>query len=353
MMLLSSSVIKNKSYLTIYHRIFLFGLLWLQCCSSHTLEDQGKRHIDFHVNHQDECPPNTISSPEEVGHYCHAGQKRHFMVRNNTYQCYGAKNRNTICRGKIHPDQVLPECSQASIATCQDEIIYTNFNNQSQGPCLYRENDVIWHSARCRDGKFSCWDPTLGVWCQGTVENDEILDFLVTCPPLTVYSIHEAIHYCSQSGLATNVDPDDFSSYACSWKDGTTACKGKIDPRLKMAQACSHTINACEDLAYVCQGNLAKILTCDNEEGTFECWDKKMDSWCVGQVVESVGGRKESVNFSVGFMTVAVVAMVLRRALRDGRSKAHYRPSIPVDVFAYHAVSDETKSDLELTFVTG
>lgn len=363
----SSSIITYRSSLSLFHRITrsLLPVLWLEFCVCCASERQMTTHDAFDFHNLATCPPHIVTSPEEVGHYCNADQQRHFRVHNDTYLCFGIEQHNTICRGKIHPHLELPVCSQESIASCQDEMIYANFNNQSQGPCLYRENNLVWHSARCGQGTFSCWDSSLNVWCKGSVANDETHNIAVICPPPFVYSIHEAMYYCSQFGLATQLDADDTSSYKCFRKDRSTACQGTINTDVTETQACNDIINSCNDLELVCQSDPSKYLTCDDVGLTFQCWDKKLNNWCVGQVAKSIGGwenismpksSQEAHHFGakmllLSFMGMVVVAVYLYRVRGRVFKSKNNRRIIHLDGFCYHHVSDDTNIDLELTCV--
>ena len=289
------------------------------------------------------------------------------------------EQQNSICKGKIHPHLELPKCSQGTIADCGDETIYANLNDRSKGPCLYRAEDIVWHSSKCGDHKFQCFDAETEVWCAGSVENDVLLDPPVTCPPYTVYSIHEAAHYCTPSGLSTRMGFFDSSIFGCYWKNGTVACNGRIHPEAVDTPSCSDTIESCNNLAEVCRVDASELLFCSNRNdgSSFECWDKALDHWCVGRIGQTMGTKKPyqpphktlddewayhpphktrgdewawkrwriaSVAVFVAGMT-ATVGMVLEQKLRPSR----YDPTqIVVDRFGYQAVS-ENMDDLELT----
>lgn len=317
------------------------------------------------------CPPVLVSSPEEVGHYCHSGQARHFQIHNLTYECFAMNHHMPICKGKIHPRMELPKCSQETIADCGDETIYANFNDKSSGPCFYREEDVLWHSSKCSGNSFQCFDTTKNKWCAGTVESHVSPDPPVTCPPETVYSIHEATHYCSRSSLATRVDPEDPSAYACYWKNGTAACSGTIDPGAVQVPSCTIPIENCFEIEKVCRMDEgSRFLSCNDRQGelSFECWDTSLDQWCVGQIVRAKRTMKPyqtstiDVNTassqrwgvaSIALMLVAgaMVGLVVERRFRDSGADP-VQQHLPADKFEYHAVSDEALDhDLELTMM--
>jgi hypothetical protein len=227
-----------------------------------------------------QCPPSMVSSPEEIAHYCHTVRGQRFEMDKFQYRCFGGEN--SLCTGEINPYKKLPTCSQPNIASCEDETIYTNFNHHSKGPCFYRENDLAWHSAICGDGKFACWDPSLNEWCQGSVDDSVVSVDNISCPPTTVYSQYEATHYCSQSGLTTQIDPTDATKYTCYQKDGSAVCAGRIDGR--RPPSCSARIHSCETIDKVCEPG--RKTFCDEEISAFECWDQDLERWCLGQIVK-------------------------------------------------------------------
>lgn len=222
-----------------------------------------------------------VSSPEEIAHYCHQFRGQHFKITTSTYQCFGGEGSK--CTGSVNPTKKLPTCSQPVIASCEDETVYADFNDHSRGPCSLRRDDMLWHSAKCGNGKFSCWDPKLDAWCEGDVDDSSVSIKNVSCPPTTVYSQHEATHYCSQSGLATRLDPKDVTRYNCLEKDGSAVCAGRIDSRRHIS--CSTLrVNGCEAIDKVCKAG--QKAYCDEKLSTFECWDEDLDRWCLGQLVK-------------------------------------------------------------------
>jgi len=230
----------------------------------------------------EQCPPVEVSSPEEIAHYCHRVRGQRFEMNKEEYKCMGGQNSR--CEGRINPQKELPTCSQPVIPSCEDETIYKNFNEHSNGPCMFRENDIAWHSARCGGGRFSCWDTTLMEWCQGTVDDSSLPgNNTIVCPPTNVYSRHEATHYCSKSGLTTRIGPKDPKTYKCLQKDGSEVCTGTIDTK-RQPPPCSIPIHSCGAMHKVCE--IGRKTYCDEELSIFECWDIDIDRWCLGRIVK-------------------------------------------------------------------
>lgn len=270
---------------TVFRCLLLFHIFGLRDCLEHG--DRPQQHLvkgPIESNKILECPPDVVSSPEEVAHYCHKVRGQHFKLSRFGYECSGGEHSS--CKGEINPELELPKCSQPSIASCEDETVYSNFNDWSKGPCLYRQHDMIWHSARCGDGHFSCWDPSMNQWCEGTVDDSSVSSENISCPPTYVYSRYEATHYCSQSGLTTLIDADDETKYACYKKDGTAVCSGSIDGR--RPPSCSIRIHDCDAITKVCETGQKSF--CDVSASAFECWDFNLDRWCVGQVYSHTRG---------------------------------------------------------------
>jgi hypothetical protein len=362
-------------FATVLKKSSLLLFLWLQnhaCLAQSFHSNPHPHHSRGNPHIIENCPPdNVASSAEEVAHFCHVTGKAHFQVHNSTYQCWETVHHKTACQGVIDPNKPLNPCSLATIDNCGDGTIYHNFNKYSRGPCLYRPSDIMWHSAKCGDGVFSCWDPSLDEWCGGTVLSDDVPEPTPICPPSTVFSIHEATHYCAKSGLSTTrSDSNDDSSYSCYWKNGTTACKGTIDPIHHEAPTCSAPIDSCEDLKKVCNRAFSRVFACHEESSEFECWDREEDQWCVGQVGSTTTTRTKKPypisktssshgidrHQSVGTASIALIlgmiAMVGVVVERNYREKFDPPQNLPVDRFGYQAVTDDMMGqDLELTSI--
>ena len=109
-------------------------------------------------------------------------------------------------------------------------------------------------------------------------------DLEYTCPPDVVYSYSEASYYCKQSSLATVGTGD---KYLCYW-ESIEVCKGIIDSSARR-NACSAPVASCDtnDMRKVCDYNSTSFIQkqCDEQTSmTFECFDKTLYQYCVGQV---------------------------------------------------------------------
>jgi len=126
-----------------------------------------------------ECPPKVLSSEHEARIMCaFMGLIIVYNSSDSSFQCHtNHANKKVICEGIIDKATKVPTCSQAVIPSCERIDLHATLElgDIGNGPCYWCGgeifNTVFRDCAHCDPGEgvFSCFDDSLGEWCQGTV----------------------------------------------------------------------------------------------------------------------------------------------------------------------------------------
>lgn len=174
--------------------------------------------FDTDGNH---CPPKTVSSYEEIEHYCMHGDIGTFG--DGRYKCEW--DDLDPCQGTIDPT-LVPACKASTIASCADEFYYEACTHEVVGTGRDSGGEPEFRKF-CSGAAFHCWDRRADEWCQGKVVptfgsfKEPVCPSVVpSCDSLEQFGINHRDCSC--------FDMNGFGGFVCGDWD-KPYCKGDVD----------------------------------------------------------------------------------------------------------------------------